>query len=99
MFSARSVRSGVRGCIKSFASLAYRARVEAAWEYSAEDFWHSQEQRFCALYEQSRMTVPFYRDRPASYPPLRSGRSTWDFLQELPLLPKETVRRHNTEFW
>jgi phenylacetate-CoA ligase len=99
MITFNALAAGARTGIKSIAGVKYRTLIERSWEFSAAEFQRFQEGRFRSIYNWARISVPYYIQRRREYPELTPERNVYEFLQRLPLLPKPTVREHNTDFW
>lgn len=73
--------------------------MEAAWSWSGERWQQEQLAGVHRAYVFAREWVPYYKMRSEVYPPApRSIDELKGFLQELPALTKDEVRRHNQEF-
>lgn len=96
----RAARTGLRSLVKRAVGAAYRAEAERAWTLSTAEFWRDQAEALARTYAFARARVPYYRDRPHSYPTrLRTEDGALAALAELPILDKQTVRAHNEELW
>jgi phenylacetate-CoA ligase len=96
----KATRAGLNGLVKSWAGVPYRNRVRGAWNLSAEEFWAYQGSAFQSMYQFARTRVPYYQQHLDSYPPLAGrGDHILDWLPNLPILDKQTVRSHNEELW
>jgi phenylacetate-CoA ligase len=96
----RATRVGLNLISKSLAGLPFRRFARKVWDLSEDQFWAYQLSAFRAIYDFARAHVPYYRSLPGEYPPLPSGiGSVREALAMLPVLSKDTVRAHNTEFW
>jgi phenylacetate-CoA ligase len=99
MMTFKALTVSTKSVIKSIAGAKHRAAIERSWEFDAAEFQHFQESRFRSIYNWARISVPYYIQRPKEYPELHAQQNVSEFLQDLPLLPKHTVRDHNTDFW
>ena len=99
MITFNALASGAKTGIKSIAGAKHRALIERSWKFDPAEFRRFQQSRFRSIYNWARISVPYYIQRPRDYPELTPERNVYEFLQELPLLPKPTLRDHNTDFW
>src|SRR5664279_4125178 len=96
MITFKTLAASTKSVIKSIAGAKYRASIERSWHFNDADFHSFQESHFRSIYNWARTSVPYYTQRPKDYPELNAQQNVYKFLQELPLLPKHTVRDHNT---
>ncbi|WP_195574319.1 phenylacetate--CoA ligase family protein [Paenibacillus sp. 1001270B_150601_E10] len=86
--------------VKQLYGLKYRALADRFWSMSKDEWMDYQRNRFLEIYEYARNFIPYYKMRGALYPELHpGGRSLEELLLELPILKKETVKKHNEQFF
>jgi phenylacetate-CoA ligase len=96
----KATKVGINLLVKSLAGWPHRGLVRRSWATSGEEFRHYQEAAFRSIYGFARNRVPFYRERPESYPPLPAHQPQGlEFLATLPVIKKPTLREYNESFW
>lgn len=100
MESWKATRVALNLRIKSLAGLRFRSLMRRCTGFDRNQFRRFQAERFNAMYRYVREMIPYYRDRPAEYPPLDATESQlFQVLSRLPILKKQTLREHNSTFW
>ena len=98
--SWKATEADLNARIKSWLGSPYRSLVRRSWEMSTDEFWNYQAQAFERLYAFARRRVPFYIEHLDIYPALPTQKDVGlEFLTRLPILRKQTVKKHNSELW
>lgn len=94
-----ATKVGLNSFVKSLVGMPYRKLVRDSWLFSKDDFWNYQKKRFHEVYAYARAYVPYYQERIHLYPPFEENYNLLEFLSQLPLINKQTLRKHNKQFW
>lgn len=86
--------------VKLILGAKYARLVRNSWDLDLQGAEEYQTAQFAALYRVARSLVPYYHERPSSYPPLALDRyPLHDALASLPVLTKTELRSANDQFW
>ena len=98
--SLAATRALAASLVKSAFAIRHRRALIELRSLKADSFWQEQGRRFRDVYERARQDVPYYRDRPDSYPEsLGPSSDVRDMLARLPILSKQELRQHNAAFF